>query len=94
MASKKDYAPQWPQNKRIPHKHVDFGSPEHAALVGLPDEATAEAMDPKERAARQRVLEAEPVVACPETKVPINKRNFLDDDEILDGWKRYATGTR
>jgi len=90
MANKKDYAPKWPESKRIPHAHIDFGSPEHAALVGLPDEVTASTMDPDERAARERLLKAEPVIACPERKKPINRRNYAVDEPIIDGWTIYG----
>ena len=92
MASKeKDYAPHWPENKRIPHKHIEFGSPEHAALLGMPDEVTAATMTAEERAGKQRLLEQGPIIACPESKVPINKRNYQVDEEIFDGWMRYGS---
>lgn len=90
MANKKDYAPRWPESKRPPHAHIDFGSPEHAALVGLPDEATIAAMDPEEVAARERLFKAEPVIACPERKQPINRRNYAVGENIIDGWSIYG----
>lgn len=90
MPRAKDYAPNWPEIKRIPHAHIDFGSKEHAALVGLPDEETRAVMDPEEVARAERLLAAEPVIACPESKKPINRRNYTLDEPIFNGWTTYG----
>lgn len=90
MAKAKDYAPGWPAEKRIPHAHIDYGSPEHAALLGIPNDETRAMMDPEEMAAKDRLLHAEPVIACPERKRPINSRNYRVDEPIIDGWARYG----
>lgn len=90
MARMKDLAPGWPQEKRIPHNHIEHGSAEHAALLGIPDDETKAAMDPEEVAARERLLNAEPVIACPERKKPVNHRTYQLEEPIIDGWARYG----
>lgn len=87
MARAKDFAPRWPEGKRIPHHHIEFGSAEHAALLGIDNEDARADVDPEQLSKLERQLEHAPVIACPEDrKIPPTRRYYDVDEPIMDGW--------
>lgn len=64
--------------------YIEFGSDEHAALLGIAEEEAFD--DPKERAKRERALESEPTIQS--RKQPVTRRNYRRDEPIMEGFAR------
>jgi len=62
---------------------IDFGSDEHAALLGIAGER-----DPAIKAAKEEALGATPEPTPKNRKTPISRNHTQAGVEILDGWVR------
>jgi len=64
--------------------YVAHGSAEHEALLGVATPGMSE--EPSVVAARAEQLEVAPTVST--KRMPVNRKTYARDEEIMDGWSR------